>query len=118
MALILLQCTGVHLLAAAFGAVLFLALWVLYLRFASGEALALVLTPLAFALHIPAAVPIAFGLVGGPVSALSVACGLVVYYFIRLIGERIVVLAEAKTLTCRILSERWRRECFRMRLCW
>ena len=47
MALILLQCTGVHLLAAAFGAVLFLALWVLYLRFASGEALALVLTPLA-----------------------------------------------------------------------
>ena len=98
MALILLQCTGVHLLAAAFGAVLFLALWVLYLRFASGEALALVLTPLAFALHIPAAVPIAFGLVGGPVSALSVACGLVVYYFIRLIGERIVVLAAGEDI--------------------
>ena len=60
MVLILLQCTGVHILAAAFGAVLFLTLWVLYLRFASGEALALVLTPLAFALNIPAAVPIAF----------------------------------------------------------
>ena len=98
MVLILLQCTGVHLLAAALGAVLFLALWVLYLRFASGEALALVLTPLAFALHIPAAVPIAFGLVGGPVSALSVACGLVVYYFIRLIGERIVVLAAGEDI--------------------
>ena len=29
MVLILLQCTGVHILAAAFGAVLFLTLWVL-----------------------------------------------------------------------------------------
>ena len=98
MVLILLQCTGVHILAAAFGAVLFLALWVLYLRFAPGEALALVLTPLACALHIPAAVPIAFGLVGGPVSALSVSCGLVVYYFMRLIVERIAVLAAGEEI--------------------
>lgn len=98
MVLILLQCTGVHILAAAFGAVLFLTLWVLYLRLASGEALALVLTPLAFALNIPAAVPIAFGLVGGPVSALSVACGLVVYYFMNLIQERIAVLAAGEDL--------------------
>ena len=98
MVLILLQCTGVHILAAAFGAVLFLTLWVLYLRLASGEALALVLTPLAFALNIPAAVPIAFGLVGGPVSALSVACGLVVYYFMDLIQERIAVLAAGEDL--------------------
>lgn len=98
MALILLQCTGVHILAAAFGAVLLLALWILYLRFASGEALALILTPLAFALHIPAAVPIAFGLTGGPVSALSVACGLVVYYFMRLVSERIAVLAASEDL--------------------
>lgn len=98
MVLILMQCTGVHILAAAFGAVLFLTLWVLYLRLASGEALALVLTPLAFALNIPAAVPIAFGLVGGPVSALSVACGLVVYYFMNLIQERIAVLAAGEDL--------------------
>lgn len=98
MVLILLQCTGVHILAAAFGAVLFLTLWVLYLRLASGEALALVLTPLAFALNIPAAVPIAFGLVGGPVSALSVACGLVVYCFMNLIQERIAVLAAGEDL--------------------
>lgn len=98
MVLILLQCTGVHILAAAFGAVLFLTLWVLYLRLALGEALALVLTPLAFAVNIPAAVPIAFGLVGGPVSALSVACGLVVYYFMNLIQERIAVLAAGEDL--------------------
>ncbi|MBS6706284.1 MAG: hypothetical protein KH281_07660 [Lachnospiraceae bacterium] len=98
MVLILLQCTGVHILAAAFGAVLFLTLWVLYLRFASGEALALVLTPLAFALNIPAAVPIAFGLVSGPVSALSMACGLIVYYFMNLIQKRIAVLAAGEDL--------------------
>lgn len=94
-AAILVQCSGVHLIAAAFGAVLFLALWILYFRFASGEALALILTPLAFALHIPAAVPIAFGLAGGPVSALSVACGLVGYYFMRTVRDRIAVLAAA-----------------------
>ena len=98
MVMILLQCTGVHILAAAFGAVLFLTLWVLYLRFTSGEALALVLTPLAFALNIPAAVPIAFGLVSGPVSALSVACGLIVYYFMNLIQEPIAVLAAGEDL--------------------
>lgn len=95
MAMILLQCAGVHIVVAAFGAILLLALWVLYLRFASGEALALILTPLAFALKIPAAVPIAFGLVSGPVSAFSVACGLVVYYFMRLVHERIAVLAAS-----------------------
>lgn len=94
-AAILVQCSGVHLIAAGFGAVLFLALWILYFRFASGEALALILTPLAFALHIPAAVPIAFGLAGGPVSALSVACGLVGYYFMRTVRDRIAVLAAA-----------------------
>lgn len=95
MVVILVQCSGVHVIAAAFGAMLFLALWILYLRFASGEALALILTPLAFALHIPAAVPIAFGLAGGPVSALSVACGLVVYYFMCTVRDRLSVLAAA-----------------------
>lgn len=95
MAVILVQCTGVHIVAAAFGAVLLLVLWILYLRFASGEALALILTPLAFALDVPAAVPIAFGLAGGPVSALSVACGLVVYYFMRCVKDRVSVLAAA-----------------------
>lgn len=98
MAVILIQCAGAHVLAAAFGAVLFLALWILYLRFASGEALALVLTPLAFALNIPAAVPIGFGLAGGPVSALSVACGLVVYYFMQLVRDKIAVLAAGENV--------------------
>ena len=98
MIILLIQCAGVHVLAAGFGAVLFLTLWILYLRFASGEALALLLTPLAFALNIPAAVPIAFGLAGGPMSALSVACGLVVYQFMKLVSGRISVLAAAQEI--------------------
>ena len=38
------------------------------------------LTPLAFWLHVPSAVPVAYGLAGTPLSAFSAACGVVVYY--------------------------------------
>ena len=62
--------------------VLFMLMFLLYFRFSPKDALAVIFTPLAFALHIPYAVPLAAGFVGTPLSAISVGCGVVVYYVV------------------------------------
>lgn len=63
--------------------VLFLVMFLLYFRFASKDVLAVVLTPICFALKIPYVIPIAFGLVGTPYSIVSVGCGIVTYYLVH-----------------------------------
>lgn len=65
--------------------VLFLLMFLLYFRFSPGDAVAVVLTPICFTLHIPFAVPLALGFVGTPLSAVSVGCGVVVHYVLRYI---------------------------------
>lgn len=60
----------------------FLLLFILYFRFSPHDTLAVLFTPLCFVLKIPYVVPIAMGLVGTPASAITVACGVVVYYVI------------------------------------
>ncbi|MDE7477092.1 MAG: hypothetical protein K2M91_03930 [Lachnospiraceae bacterium] len=62
--------------------VVFLLLFVLYFRFSPKDTVAVLLTPLCFILKIPYVMPIAVGLVGTPVSAVSVASGAIVYYTI------------------------------------
>ncbi len=90
--LIVGHCYAVGIEVAAFAVVLLLLLLILYLRFAPRDALALALTPLAFGLHIPCAVPLGFGLVSNAGSAVSVSCGVVLYYFMNLVGEQAVML--------------------------
>ncbi len=58
----------------------FLLLFVLYIRFSPRDTLAILLTPICFILKIPYVMPIVVGLVGTPVSAVSVASGVIVYY--------------------------------------
>ncbi len=58
----------------------FLLLFVLYIRFSPRDTLAILLTPICFILKIPYVMPIVMGLVGTPVSAVSVASGVIVYY--------------------------------------
>lgn len=70
-----IECAGVAL-------VVFLLFFILYLRFSPGDTVAVLLTPLCFLLKIPYIMPIAVGLVGTPVSAVSVAGGAIVYYII------------------------------------
>lgn len=59
--------------------VVFLLLALLYLRFSPKDSLVVLLTPICFILKIPYVVPIMMGLIGTPVSAISVACGVIVY---------------------------------------
>ncbi len=45
----------------------------------------LVLTPLSFGFDIPALIPIGAGLLGSALSALPAGCGVMIYYFIRIV---------------------------------
>lgn len=67
---------------AAVALVVFLLLFILYFRFSSKDTIAVLLTPLCFMLKIPYVMPIAMGLVGTPVSSISVAGGAIVYYML------------------------------------
>lgn len=70
----------------------FLLMFVLYFRFSPNDTVVVLLTPMLFVLKIPYAVPIAMGLIGTPVSTVSVACGVIVYYVIGYMNESASVL--------------------------
>lgn len=65
--------------------VLFLVMVLLYLRFSPKDTLVVLLTPLFFMLKIPYVMPVAMGLIGTPASAVSVGCGVTVYYLLNYI---------------------------------
>ena len=70
----------------------FLILFILYIRFSPKDTLAVLLTPICFILKIPYIMPIAMGLVGTPVSAVSVASGVVVYYTVGYMTQSASIL--------------------------
>ena len=79
---VLLHFYKLSLECAAIVGVVFLLLALLFFRFSPKDSLVVLLTPLCFILKIPYIMPILMGLIGTPVSAVSVACGVIVYYII------------------------------------
>lgn len=71
-------------LAAMVGGI-FLVMFIVYFQYTSKQVLVLMLTPVAFVLNLPFAIPIAFGLLGNPFSAIPVCCGVLVYYLLEAI---------------------------------
>lgn len=71
----------------------FLLLFLLYLRFSPKDTVVVVLMPLCFLLRIPYVIPISMGLVGAPTSAISVACGVIVYYMLHYVTQNATVIA-------------------------
>lgn len=71
----------------------FLLLFLLYLRFSPKDTLVVVLLPLCFLLRIPYVIPISMGLIGAPTSAVSVACGVIVYYMLHYVTQNATVIA-------------------------
>ncbi|MBD5394094.1 MAG: hypothetical protein HDR23_04625 [Lachnospiraceae bacterium] len=82
---------------AAITLVVFLVLFLLYFRFSPKDTLVVLLTPMSFAIGIPYVIPIAMGLVGTPVSAVSVGCGIVVTFLINYITEGASTLSSMET---------------------
>lgn len=79
--------------AAVVGAGFFL-LFLLYLRFSPKDTLVVVLLPICFLMRIPYVIPISMGLIGGPASAVSVACGVIVYYMLHYVTKNETVIAS------------------------
>ncbi len=88
-ALMVGQCFSLSPEVGVLAVILLLAILLLYLRIAARDSLALVLTPLAFSLGIPAAVPMGFGLLGGVASCLSAGCGVVFYTFLHAVQNHV-----------------------------
>lgn len=84
---VLLHSYELSLQAAAVVGLVFVLMFVLYFRFTPKEAIAVVITPIFFAMKIPYVVPLVLGFIGSPVSFVSVCCGTVVYYIIKGISD-------------------------------
>ncbi|MCR4990980.1 MAG: hypothetical protein K6A38_08970 [Lachnospiraceae bacterium] len=77
--------------------VLFIVLFLLYFRFAPKDTIAVVLTPICCMMGIPYILPIILGLVGGPYSAVSLACGIIVAYSLKSINASAASLGAMET---------------------
>lgn len=75
-------------------AAIFLLLFLMYFRFSPKDTIAVILTPVCFALKIPYVIPLSMGLVGTPASAVSVGCGVIVYYMLNYINGSASALAS------------------------
>ena len=95
--MIIAHCYGIGVEVAAFSALLLLLLMILFLRFTSKDNVALILTPAAFTLHMPAAVPVGSGLLRGPSCAVPACCGVILYYFMETVSDRSTVLQGKET---------------------
>lgn len=73
----------------------FIIMYALYFRFTPKDAIAVLLTPVAFAMKIPYVIPISMGFVGNPLSAISVGCGTVVYYVLHYVSENKASLSSS-----------------------
>ena len=94
---------------AAVGLVVFLLLYLLFLRFTAKEALVVVLTPVLCMLKLPYVMPVAIGLIGTPASCVSVGCGVVVYYLLQTVITNAPTInsmgAEEATAKLRLLID-------------
>lgn len=105
----LLHMYALSIETAAVGLVVFLLLYLLFLRFTAKEALVVVLTPVLCMLKLPYVVPVAMGLIGTPASCVSVGCGVVVYYLIQTVISNAPTInsmgAEEATAKLRLLID-------------
>lgn len=105
----LLHMYALSIETAAVGLVVFLLLYLLFLRFTVKEALVVVLTPVLCMLKLPYVMPVAMGLIGTPASCVSVGCGVVVYYLIQTVISNAPTInsmgAEEATAKLRLLID-------------
>ena len=92
----------VHAFAVAAG--IFFVMYAVYFRVCPGQGYVLVLTPLAFAMGIPYAIPLVLGLVGGPVCAVPMAFGTIIYYLMYYMknNETMITNSETETMATRM----------------
>lgn len=77
-------------------ALIFLMMFIFYGRFTPKRALILLITPIAFLLHIPYVVPVACALVMGPVVSIPIVFGTIAYYMIACVKNSATAITSTK----------------------
>lgn len=93
MVFVILHSYAISLECAVVAGGLFLLMFLLYYRFTPKDTLVVLFLPICFGLKIPFLVPIAVGLLCTPVSAISVACGVMAYYLITYLKANAMVIS-------------------------
>lgn len=96
-AFILLHMYALSMECALVALILFLILALVYFRFAPKDAVIVLLLPMCFYLKIPYVIPICAGLLATPVSAVAVACGVIVYYMVSYVSGNVSGLSAFET---------------------
>ena len=94
---ILLHLYALAIEVAAVALVVFLLLFLLYFRFSPKDSLVVLLTPLCFGLQIPYVIPLSMGIIGTPMSVISVACGVIVHYLLTFITDNVQAFDSMET---------------------
>ncbi len=93
-----------HMYAVSLGvmgvvALVFIVMYVFFIRMTPDLALVVMLTPILFHFRIPYVLPVACGLLAGPVSMVAIGCGIVIFYMLD------YVKVAASTLQVESMSE-------------
>lgn len=75
--------------------VVYAIMFLLYFRFSPRDSVAAILTPICFVFKIPYVIPMSFGLVGTPASAISVGCGTVIFYVLKYMSQAAEAFKES-----------------------
>ncbi len=87
---------SLSMICAGVLAVVYVIMFLLYFKFSPKDAFAVVLTPICFVLRIPYVIPMAFGLVGKPGSAVSVGCGVLTFYVLEYLKKAAEAFEKAE----------------------
>ncbi len=90
----LLHMYHLSMIVAILGIVLYLILYILFLRFSPRASLVVAVTPILMMWKIPYVLPIILGLAAGPGSTVAVGCGIVAYYFLKIINSNSATIAK------------------------
>ena len=102
---LLLDLYALSIEVAATAFVLLAVIYFIYFRFTPKDGVAAILTPVCFSLGIPYVVPVGTGLLGGAFSAISVACGTVLFFFLDGVKQNASVLtstADVDTISTKL----------------
>lgn len=94
-ALVLVHMFKISLGIMAVSAVIFFVMFAFYCQFTPKRALILLATPIAYMLHIPYVVPVVCGLVFGPVIAIPIVFGTILYYMISFLKNSASAISSA-----------------------
>lgn len=111
-----------HTLAASIGifavsAMIFLIMYIFYIRLAPKMAFVVLLTPIAFVLKIPFLVPVACALIYTPVSLVPMSCGTVVFYMVEYLKRQVRHQKHQEVKRCFLRLQLMYRKYSRIRKC-